>query len=121
MLEDEPTIRLMKWVGSWPDDDPDANLKRDVALYCLVDPLRAIRGLADESGIPVGALCRYVLARYGSAGAGGLLELGPSMIRRLWEPIEEAEVSDTDEARLAAYEQLSAMLSWLMAVADGLG
>ena len=35
------------------------------------------------------------------------------MVGRLWEPIEEAERAATGDARLAAYEQLRQMLSWL--------
>jgi hypothetical protein len=53
------------------------------------------------------------LAKWASAGSAGLLELGPSMVERLWQPIEEAEAVGTREARMAAYEQLRQMLSWL--------
>ena len=35
------------------------------------------------------------------------------MVRRLQEPFETAEVTDTDEARLAAYEQVRQMVAWL--------
>ena len=62
---------------------------------------------------PVGALARYVLARYATSGSGGLLEIGPSMVNRLWEPIEEAERKGTETARLAAYDQLRQMVEWL--------
>jgi hypothetical protein len=61
----------------------------------------------------LGALVRYVLARWATAGSGGLLELGPSMVYRLWEPIHAAELADTEERRLAAYDQLRQMISWL--------
>jgi hypothetical protein len=64
-------------------------------------------------GIPVGAIVRYVLARYATGGSAGLLELGPSMVHRLWEPIAAAERTDTTAARLAAYDQLRQMISWL--------
>ena len=95
------------------DSDPDANFKADVALYAHVDPMRTIVSLAAAMGLPEGAIVRYVLAKWASAGSGGLLELGPSMVHRLWEPIEEAEAAGTDDARLAAYEQVRQMLSWL--------
>ena len=106
-------VRLEPWTGPWADDDPDANFKAEVALYALVDPLTTIEVLSANVGVPVGALCRYVLARWASGGSGGLLELGPSMVQRLWDVCERAEVDATDEARLAAYDQLRQMLSWL--------
>jgi len=69
--------------------------------------------LSASTGIPVGALAHYVLAKYATSGSGGLLETGPVMVNRLWEPIEKADDADTDEARLAAYKQLRSMISWL--------
>lgn len=106
-------VELVSWTGPWSDDDPDANFKADVALYAHVDPMTTVRNLATAMGIPEGAIVRYVLAKWASAGSGGLLEIGPSMVHRLWALIEEAEASGTDVARLAAYEQLRQMLSWL--------
>ena len=50
-----------------------------------------IRTLSRNLGVPAGALVRYVLAKYATGGSGGLLELGPTMVHRLWEPIERAE------------------------------
>jgi len=84
--EDEPVVRLVRWTGPWADDDPDANLKADVALYSRLDPLKTLNGLSTNVGLPVGALARYVLARYATSGSGGLL---------------------------AAYDQLRQMLEWL--------
>lgn len=107
------TVDLAPWTGPWPEDDPDANFKADVALYAHVDPMATITTLAGATGIPEGAIVRYVLAKWATAGSGGLLELGPSMVHRLWEPIERAEAGGTDGARLQAYEQLRQMLSWL--------
>lgn len=108
-----PVVRLEAWTGPWPDDDPDANFKSDVALYSLTDPLQTIRGLSENIDIPVGVLCRYVLAKWASGGSGGLLELGPTMARRLQAVCAEAEAEGTDTARLAAYRQLSEMVAWL--------
>ena len=113
MDDDEPTIRLERWTGPWPDDDADANFKADIALYAVHDPLSTLRGLSDNVGVPVGALARYVLARYATGGSGGLLEVGPTMVGRLWEPFARAEAEGTDEARLAAYDQVKQMVSWL--------
>ena len=107
------TIEITSWDGPWEEDDPDANFKSDVALYAHVDPMRTVRGLAEALGIPEGAIVHYVLAKWASAGSGGLLELGPSMVHRLWEVIETAQASETDRARLDAYEQLRQMISWL--------
>ena len=104
---------MSPWVGPWSDDDPDANFKADVALYAHVDPLETIANLARALNIPEGAIVHYVLAKWASAGSGGLLELGPSMVHRLWEPIEAAEAAGTDAARGRAYEQLRQMLSWI--------
>ena len=110
---DEPMVHLARWDGPWPADDKDANLKADIALYALTDPMRTISGLAADIGVPEGAIARYVLARWASEGASGLLELGPTMTRRLHGVCTAAEVTDTDHARLAAYHQLRQMLSWL--------
>jgi hypothetical protein len=107
------TISLVGWEGPWAADDPDANFKSDVALYSQVDPMATISQLAAAMGIPEGAVVHYVLAKWASAGSGGLLELGPSMVHRLWAPVEEAEEAGTDGARLEAYEQLRQMISWL--------
>jgi hypothetical protein len=113
MTTDEPVIRLERWDGPWPADDPDANFKADVALYSLLDPLQTIANLGAALGVPVGAICRYVLAKWATGGSGGLLEIGPTMTRRLAAVCDDAEATGTDEARLAAYAQLCEMLAWL--------
>lgn len=109
----ETTITIHGWNGPWPDDDRDANLKADIALYRHVDPLRTVRGLSESTDIPMGAVVHYVLARWASEGASGLLEIGPTMTRRLNAVCATAEAADDDTARLAAYHQLRQMLSWL--------
>jgi hypothetical protein len=113
MSEDQPVVRLERFTGPWPDDDPDANFKADLAAYTLTDPLQTIRALADNIDVPVGAVVRYVLAKWASGGAEGLLELGPSTVERMRDAVATAEAAATDEARLAAYEQLAAMVGWL--------
>jgi hypothetical protein len=110
---DTQRVDLVRWAGPWDEGDPDANFKRDVALYAHVDTLATVGQLAAAMNMPVGAVVHYVLAKWASAGSGGLLELGPSMVHRLWAVVERAETEDTDTARLAAYEQLRQMLSWL--------
>jgi hypothetical protein len=111
--DEVPVVELVRWSGPWAADDPDANFKAEVADYCRLDPLRTVTGLANNLDIPVGAVVRYVLARWATAGSGGLLELGPTMVNRLWEPVARADEAGTDEARLAAYEELRSLLSWL--------
>jgi hypothetical protein len=116
-----PSVELVRWTGPWPDDDPDANFKADVALYTMLDPLTTIEALSNSTGIPVGALVRYVLARWASAGSESLLSAGPSVIERMWTTIAEAEQADTAEARLAAYEVVRQMVAWLRVPLDDSG
>jgi hypothetical protein len=113
MVDDARVVELTGWTGPFAPDDPDANFKRDVALYAHVDPLSTIRNLGDALDIPVGALCHYVLAKWATEGSGGLLELGPRMVRRLAAICDAAEATGTDDARLVAYEQLRGLVSWL--------
>ena len=114
----EPSIELTRWSGPWPDDDPDANFKEDVALYSKLDPLETIGALSKGTGIPVGAIVRYVLARWASAGSEALLSAGPSVVERMWAQFTEAEEIGSDEARLAAYEVVRQMVSWLRSPLD---
>lgn len=114
----EPWIHLTAWHGPWSDDDRDANLKADVDLYTRLDPLETITNLSRNTGIPVGALVRYVLARWASAGSESLLYVGPSVLDRMWRAVTEAEGTGTTEARLSAYETIRQMISWLRAPLD---
>lgn len=102
------------WRGTWAPDDPDANFKAEVRAYQAADPLATISVLAERTGIPVEALVRYVLARWASEGAEGLLSMGPHLARRLDGVARRAEAVGTDAARLAAFEQLRQMLAWLV-------
>jgi hypothetical protein len=107
------TVDLEAWSGLWPDDDPDANFKHDVALYSRLDPLSTLTNLSAVVDIPVGSLCRYILAKWASAGAEALLALGPTAVERLWRTVTDAEAEGTEAARLAAFEDLSRQLAWL--------
>ena len=107
------TLVLESWTGPWEDDDPDANYKAEIALYAHSDPMSTLDNMSRALGVPVGAIAKYVLARYATSGSGGLLEVGPTMVRRLWEPIAAAEATGTDDARLRAYDQVRQMISWL--------
>ena len=111
--EASDVIDLSAWSGPWADDDPDANFKAEVALYGKAEPLETLRTLSTNTGIPLGALVRYVLARWASAGSESLLYAGPSVIERMWSEVHKAEAAGTSEARLAAYETLRQMVAWL--------
>ncbi len=111
--EGQLVVRLRQWKATWPADDPHANFKSDVQMYGHLDPMVTLQGMSANLGIPVGALVHYVLARWATGGSGGLLEIGPVMIHRLWQPIADAEEADDDAQRMAAYHQLRQMISWL--------
>lgn len=105
-------VRVAPWTGTWDHNDKDANFKADVALYAQADPLGTLDNLSKEVGVPVGGLVHYVLARWASAGSAALLEMGPSVAQRMWEHVEHAE---TDDEKLAAFEAVKQMISWLVA------
>jgi hypothetical protein len=111
-------VALERWSGPVDDGDPHANFKRAVAATALADPLPTLRNLAAYVGLPVGAVCRHALVQWASAGSEALLEVGPAWVRRLGEPVARAEAEGTDAARLAAYEELRALLGWLAAGLD---
>ncbi len=113
MPDNDPMLRLERWDEPIGPDDPHANFKAEVADFTHLNPMETLTGLAEFTGIPEGALARYVLAKWASAGNEALLEIGPSMVERLYAHVAEAEEQDTDEARLKAYVALRGLLSWL--------
>jgi hypothetical protein len=118
---DEPEaecLRLARWYGP-AGDDTYAGLRADVAAYGHLDPLATLRVLSERSGLPLGALVRYVLARWTAGGNEALLELGVSGVDHLARLVAEAEATGTDEARLAAYEGVREVVGWLRAGLDG--
>ncbi|MFT5203956.1 MAG: hypothetical protein ACI9C1_003359 [Candidatus Aldehydirespiratoraceae bacterium] len=112
-LADDNLLRIEGWTGPWPDDDPDANFKADIAAHAHLKPLSTLGNLSNAIDVPVGSIVHYVLARWASEGSSGLLELGPRMAKRLREPFVAAEEADADAARLAAYETVRQMVEWL--------
>jgi len=114
----EPVVRLERWDGDWPADDPFAGLKADVAGYGHLEAMSTLRGLSEASGIPVGALVRYVLARWASGGNEAVLEMGVSGVDHLVRIVADAESTGTDQARLEAYTAVKAVVSWLRAGLD---
>lgn len=114
----DPVVALERWTGPVSDGDPHANFKREVAAGSLADPWPTLQNLADFVGLPVGAVARHALVKWASAGSDALLEVGPAWVRRLGAPVARAEAAGTDEARLAAYEELRGLLGWLAAGLD---
>ena len=106
------TIVLQSYEGTWPRDDPDAGFRQMVTEYSRLDPLPTLEALSRSKGIPVGALARFVLARYGTSGSDALLEMGPRVVQQMDELVQKAELAGTDEG-LNAYRALKAILSWL--------
>ena len=106
-------MELEQYTGTWDDDDRDANFKAQVAEYTRNDPLPTLTALSANTGIPVGALARYILVRWAAEGSEALLALGPTLVERLWRVVEDAEHAGDDDARLRAYDQLRQMISWL--------
>jgi hypothetical protein len=108
------SLRLVRWDGP-AGDDTFAGLRSDVAAYGHLDPLATLTELSRRSGLPVGALAHYVLARWAAGGNEALLELGTSGVDHLARLVAEAEDAGTDAARLAAYEGMRDLVSWLRA------
>ena len=106
-------ILLEPYEATWPPDDPDAGFRSLVAEYSRIDPLPTLTRLGRDKGIPVGALARFVLARYCTSGSDALLEMGPRVVRQMDEVVRRAETAGTDAARLEAYRALAAIVSWL--------
>ncbi len=111
-------IVLERYQATWPSDDPDAGFRAMVAEYSRLDPLPTLEHLSRSTGIPVGALAGFVLARYCTSGTDALLEMGPRVARQMEEIIRQADAADTDAARLDAYRALKAIVAWLILPLD---
>ena len=109
----DQTVSLVRWSGPWDSDDPDANFKEEVVAYGLLEPLDTITQLSESLDIPVGALVRYVLAKWATGGSEGMLHSGGTSVQRMHNACQAAEGEATDEARLRAYEELREMVRWL--------
>lgn len=106
-------VLLQPYDGPWAEDDRNANFKQQVAIYSKSDPLSTLERMSRSQDVPVGALARFVLAKWAASGSDGLLEIGPRVVRQMQEVVEKAEDSDTPEARLEAYDTLRQIISWL--------
>jgi hypothetical protein len=112
------TVTLEPYRGTWPADDPDAGFRRMVAEYSAIDPMPTLETLGRSTGIPVGALVAFVLARYCTSGSDALLHMGPLVVRQMAEIVRNAEAAGTEAARVEAYRALSAIVSWLQVPLD---
>jgi hypothetical protein len=106
-------MNLYPYTETWPDDDPHANFKSDIALYTVADPLPTLKNLSKATGIPLPCLVRYVLVKYAASGADALLHMSPIVVQQMADQVTRAEAADTDAARLAAYTALRQMIGWL--------
>ena len=104
---------LQPYTESWDDDDPHANFKAEVAAYSQANPLATLEVLSQATGIPIGSLVHYVLARWAGSGADALMQMEPVVFQQMQELVEKAEAAGTDQARLDAYEGLRQIVSWL--------
>ncbi|MEE8602262.1 DUF6027 family protein [Euzebya tangerina] len=120
-VQPDPPPTLPAYRDTWPADDPHANFKEEVALHTTQDPTPMFVNLSRLTGIPVGALMRYALVKYGSEGTEALLHAGPRLIRRMAAITAEAEQRNTTAGRLEAYEQLRQIVSWLQVPLDDPG
>ena len=106
-------ITLERFDWQWDETDKDANFKQELATYSRVDPMPTIETMSRNLGIPVGAIVRYILARWASSGSASLLEVGPRVVRQMADIVAEAESASEPEAKLQAYEKLTQIISWL--------
>jgi len=93
--------------------DAHANFRAEVACYTAADPYPTIKNLSDLTGIPVEQLIRYVLVKYAASASDALLSMDPIVFRQMRDHIARAEQEGTSEAKVAAYEALRQMVSWL--------
>ncbi|MBI1734506.1 MAG: hypothetical protein HYR51_04965 [Candidatus Rokubacteria bacterium] len=115
------TLILQPYEGTWPPDDPDAAFRQMVAEYSRIDPLPTLATLSRHKAIPVGALVRFILARYCTSGSDALLEMGPRVVRQMDEIVRAAEAAGSDDARLHAYAALKGIVAWLQVPLDDPG
>ncbi len=104
---------LQPFEGPWAEDDRNANFKQQVAIYSKSDPMSTLDRMSRSQDIPVGALARFIIAKWASSGSDGLLEIGPRVVRQMQDVMEKAEARGTKEARLEAYDSLRKIISWL--------
>lgn len=106
-------MNLRAFRDSWPDDDPHANFKAEVACYTAADPMPTIEKLSQSTGIPAECLVRYVLVKYAASGSEALMAMQPIVFRQMREHVARAEEDGSDAAKLKAYAALKDMIAWM--------
>ena len=117
-MDDSNLLRALKQPYRRPQGDgahPHANFRAEVAAYTLEDQLRTIVNLSVDTGIPEGALIRYVLCRWAASGAEALLAMGPVALEQMEAVVSRAEAAGTLEAKADALDALAAIVRWLRA------
>jgi len=92
-----------------------ANFRSEVAAHTLEDPLATLKNLSRDTGIPLGALIRYVLCRWASSGAEALLAMGPVTLQQMEAIVAQGESARTLEAKAEAFDSLAGVVRWLRA------
>ena len=110
---DRDTVSLEVFDWRWDETDKDANFKQEVATHSREDPMPTIETMSRNLSIPIGAIIRYLLVRWAASGSTALLEVGPRVVQQMADIVEQAELIGSDQERLAAYEKLSQVVSWL--------
>ena len=105
------SLDVFDW--QWDESDRDANFKREVAMYSREDPMPTLETMSRYLAIPVGAIIRYLVVKWAASGSAGLMEVGPRVVQQMADIVAEAENTGTDQERLAAYQKLSQVISWL--------
>jgi hypothetical protein len=95
---------LLPYRDRWPEDDPHANFKAEVACYTAADPLPTLQNLSQTT-----------------SGSEALLALDPIVFRQMRDQVRQAEKQGSDEARLKAYQALREILAWLLQGERGAG
>ena len=105
------SLEVFDW--QWDEMDRNANFKHEVAMYSREDPMPTIETMSRSQAIPVGAIIRYVLVKWAASGSDALLEIGPRVVQQMAGIVEDAELIGSDQERLAAYQKLVQVISWL--------
>jgi hypothetical protein len=105
-------MNLPRYTDTWPENDPHANFKAEVACYTVHDPLPTLERLSAGTGVPLECLIRYILVKYAASASDALLAMNPIVFRQMLDIVERAEQGDHD-AKLAAYESLKKIVQWL--------
>ena len=85
-----------------------AAFAREVEASQAQDPMPALEGLAELTGIPVEQLVHHALVRWTREGAETLMTIEPPVLGRLWDARERED-----------WSEVAGILDWLRAGASG--